>query len=471
MFCSSKCPHLFTTAPLFSKSLFNASAPKMQLHAPLTARLSRLTKPKAAVGRHATARRLPVVKPKAVAEPVASAEPSPNGTNRLEALQKEVERAATRLAAAEAALKAEREALLQPEHHRKQELDNFGFIRQFSGEPYEQEIYGVPGSLVEMGIENFLREARELLAAMGFTVPLLRRGEIGIAPPDITPEMLARQEALSQLTLSNAAIWEREHQRPPIKAPWVIKAPYYVLCLALDVLYDHRPIQRFWLLETVARMPYFSYITMLHLYESLGWWRRSFHARKVHFAEEHNEANHLLVMESLGGDQKWVDRFVAQHAAIVYYWVLLILWVLSPTLAYNFSELIEAHAVDTYEQFLDENKEALKALPAPRVAKLYYESPDQYLFQAFQTEREPGTRLAKIDTLYDVFKNIAEDEGEHVNTMHGMQNEDVLARAPNTEALLAATVAALLGAQVWGGPLPGSCTWPCRPRRGCVAAT
>lgn len=29
----------------------------------------------------------------------------------------------------------------------------------------------------------------------------------------------------------------------------------------------HRPIARFWFLETVARMPYFSYISMLHFYE------------------------------------------------------------------------------------------------------------------------------------------------------------------------------------------------------------
>lgn len=50
------------------------------------------------------------------------------------------------------------------------------------------------------------------------------------------------------------------------------------------------------------------------------------------------------IMESLGGDQLWVDRFMAQHAAIVYYWVLVVLFVLSPKLAYNFSELIEAHA-------------------------------------------------------------------------------------------------------------------------------
>jgi ubiquinol oxidase len=53
-------------------------------------------------------------------------------------------------------------------------------------------------------------------------------------------------------------------------------------------------------------------------------------------------------MESLGGDQLWVDRFMAQHAAILYYIILVGLFSFSPQLAYNFSELIEAHAVDTY---------------------------------------------------------------------------------------------------------------------------
>lgn len=57
-------------------------------------------------------------------------------------------------------------------------------------------------------------------------------------------------------------------------------------------------------------------------------------------------------MESLGGDQLWLDRFLAQHAAIVYYWILVVLFVVSPKLAYNFSELIEAHAVDTYGEAL-----------------------------------------------------------------------------------------------------------------------
>ena len=37
-----------------------------------------------------------------------------------------------------------------------------------------------------------------------------------------------------------------------------------------------------------------------------------------------------------------------QHAAILYYFILTGLFFVSPQLAYNFSELIEAHAVDTY---------------------------------------------------------------------------------------------------------------------------
>ncbi len=49
----------------------------------------------------------------------------------------------------------------------------------------------------------------------------------------------------------------------------------------LDIIYDKRPVQRFWFLEVVARMPYFSYISMLHLYESLGWWRAGAALRKV----------------------------------------------------------------------------------------------------------------------------------------------------------------------------------------------
>jgi hypothetical protein len=39
-------------------------------------------------------------------------------------------------------------------------------------------------------------------------------------------------------------------------------------------------------LETVARIPYFAYISILHLYESLGFFRAGAELRKIHFAEE-----------------------------------------------------------------------------------------------------------------------------------------------------------------------------------------
>lgn len=145
---------------------------------------------------------------------------------------------------------------------------------------------------------------------------------------------------LDLLTLSNDAVWARERARPQVQAPWVIKAPYYALCWMLDILFDGEPIQRFYFLETVARMPYFSYISMLHLYETLGWWRRSVEAKRVHFAEEYNEYHHLLIWEGLGGDQEWRVRFFAQHAAVVYFYMLIVMWAVSPSLAYNFSELM-----------------------------------------------------------------------------------------------------------------------------------
>ena len=46
-------------------------------------------------------------------------------------------------------------------------------------------------------------------------------------------------------------------------------------------------------------------------------------------------------MESLGGDQMWWDRFLAQHSAIFYFWVLILFYTFAPRMAYVFSELVE----------------------------------------------------------------------------------------------------------------------------------
>jgi ubiquinol oxidase len=193
------------------------------------------------------------------------------------------------------------------------------------------------------------------------------------AGPGLTPKQEEVRALLERLTLNSTAIWEKENALGPVEGPWVIKVPYYILCWFLDVLFEGRYApSRFFLLETVARMPYFSYITMLHLYETLGFWRRSVDMKRIHFAEEMNEFRHLMIMESLGGDQQWWVRFIAQHSAIVYYFILCLLWGLSPSLSYKFSEMLESHAVNTYGQFLEDNPEVLKKLPPPTVAVEYY---------------------------------------------------------------------------------------------------
>jgi len=75
-----------------------------------------------------------------------------------------------------------------------------------------------------------------------------------------------------------------------------------------------------------------------------------------------------------------LDRFLAEHAAVFYYWVLVLFFFLSPSLAYNFSELIEAHAVDTYTEFLRANEDLLKQLPPPKIAESYYLADNLYMF-------------------------------------------------------------------------------------------
>ncbi|KAG0617088.1 hypothetical protein M758_5G162500 [Ceratodon purpureus] len=329
----------------------------------------------------------------------------------------------------------------------------------------------VPGNVVKLAFENFGREWRSLRRTILFTKlqridpsklsgPLevvtaytgrglflflrgldkfltLYDGLMELKPLETKGENLEQDElraALKKLKLSNKAVWDRENARPPVEAPWWILGPYYLLCLMLDVIFDNRPIQRFWFLETVARMPYFSYISMLHLYETLGWWRIGAEVRKVHFAEEWNEMHHLKIMESLGGDLEWGDRFFAQHAAFFYYWVLNVMFLISPKVAYNFSELIEMHAVDTYGEFADANEELLKTLPPSPVAVAYYEGEDLYMYDEFQTSQAPEARRPKINSLYDVFVAISGDEMEHVKTMAACQALNMPVMSPHDRA-------------------------------------
>jgi hypothetical protein len=119
--------------------------------------------------------------------------------------------------------------------------------------------------------------------------------------------------ALDELTLDDHAVAARDRARDralvaaarntatatTARAPLLIRLPFGALCWLLDALYAGRPLQRFWVLETVARVPYFAYISVLHAYESVGLWRAGAELRRVHFAEEYNELHHLQIMVRL----------------------------------------------------------------------------------------------------------------------------------------------------------------------------
>ncbi|GLU18174.1 hypothetical protein SLE2022_344880 [Rubroshorea leprosula] len=218
---------------------------------------------------------------------------------------------------------------------------------------------------------------------------------------------------------------------------WIIKIEQSVnifltdsVIKILDALYHDRDYARFFVLETIARVPYFAFMSVLHMYESFGWWRRADYL-KVHFAESWNEMHHLLIMEELGGNNWWFDRFLAQHIAFFYYIMTVLMYAVSPRMAYHFSECVESHAYETYDKFLKAKGEELKMLPAPEIAVKYYTGGDLYLFDEFQTSRAPQSRRPKIENLYDVFLNVRDDEGEHCKTMRACQTHGIL-RSPHS---------------------------------------
>lgn len=131
-------------------------------------------------------------------------------------------------------------------------------------------------------------------------------------------------------------------------------------------------------------------------------------------------------MESLGGDARWADRFLAAHASLFYYWGMVLSYVLSPPLAYAFSELVEGHATDTYTQFVEENEEALKSMAAPRVALEYYKAGDLFYFDELVTAADAPVRRPDVHNLYDVFCAIRDDEQEHIRTMKSCRDSTIV---------------------------------------------
>ena len=121
----------------------------------------------------------------------------------------------------------------------------------------------------------------------------------------------------------------------------------------LDFLYQGRDYQRFWVLEEIARAPYFAFLSVLHFRESMGLrGPEHLYLMKQHFEQSVNETEHLEYMESRGGNNYFIDRFVAKHLVLVYYWVNVVYYWLAPVSAYHLSYEVEIHAAETYAKYL-----------------------------------------------------------------------------------------------------------------------
>jgi len=129
----------------------------------------------------------------------------------------------------------------------------------------------------------------------------------------------------------------------------------------LDFLYRNRPAQRFWVLEVIARAPYFAFISVLHLRESLGLrGEEHIYLMKEHFYQALNETEHLEEMERRGGDTHWIDRFFAKHLVLFYFWVMVGYYLVDPINAYDINMKIEKHAYETYVKYGAYHPEDLK---------------------------------------------------------------------------------------------------------------
>tara|TARA_B100001287_G_scaffold219839_1_gene188819 strand:- start:325 stop:828 length:504 start_codon:yes stop_codon:yes gene_type:complete len=130
---------------------------------------------------------------------------------------------------------------------------------------------------------------------------------------------------------------------------WVLDSTIYIL----DFLYRDRHFQRFWVLEVIARAPYFAFISVLHFRESLGLrGEEHVYLMKEHFYQALNETEHLEEMELREGNKYWIDRFFAKHLVLLYYWIMVVYYLVDPIHAYDINMKIEKHAYETYVKYL-----------------------------------------------------------------------------------------------------------------------
>ncbi|MGI8926267.1 MAG: alternative oxidase [Tepidiformaceae bacterium] len=174
------------------------------------------------------------------------------------------------------------------------------------------------------------------------------------------------------------------------------------LFFLMDTVYGpERTLEKFKVLEIVARVPYqswevVSYIAITHMYPDKAFAEQMFDRVKLARDAQDNEQFHLLILEDLlqqrGHRASWFKRrLLPQLIAIPYYYTTWLMTALRPRWAFALNADFEDHAEHEYMQFVAENP----AFDETTVASAFL---DDY---------------GHFESLGDLLRNIGVDERHH----------------------------------------------------------
>eukprot|EP00457_Paulinella_chromatophora_P009220 gb/GEZN01009278.1/.p1 GENE.gb/GEZN01009278.1/~~gb/GEZN01009278.1/.p1 ORF type:complete len:346 (-),score=42.06 gb/GEZN01009278.1/:304-1296(-) len=175
-----------------------------------------------------------------------------------------------------------------------------------------------------------------------------------------------------------------------------------------DAYFGDRLLDRACMLETIAAVPGFV-AAMVHHLRSL---RRLVHCNwiKPTMDEAENERMHLMTFMELS-QQPWHQRLLVVCGQGFFFTVYTIFYVMTPRIAHRFVGYLEEEAVHTYTEMLKQvDAGKLKNVPAPTVAKAYWNMPNDA-------------------TLRDVILVVRADEADHRLVNHHIG--DLIVNAPN----------------------------------------
>ncbi len=160
----------------------------------------------------------------------------------------------------------------------------------------------------------------------------------------------------------------REQEKTLASPRMAYGLPSRVLFLTMDLFYGRpRTIEKFKVLEVVARVPYqtwehVAYIAVTHTYARPDFARRIHERIRETRQAQDNEQWHLFIIEEFlqrRGVRQGLFRYwlVPQVLAFAYYHLSWLLYVIRPGLSYRMNAEFEDHAEHEYMAFVQEHPE------------------------------------------------------------------------------------------------------------------